>query len=62
MLVLSRQVGQKIMIGDNVVVTVVRLQGGKCRLGIDAPVHLRIDKGENLPGAPAPSAERRANE
>lgn len=37
MLVLSRKVGESFVIGDNVVVTVVRIAGGGVRLGIDAP-------------------------
>ena len=37
MLVLSRKVGERILIGDNVVVTVVRLAQGGVRLGIEAP-------------------------
>lgn len=37
MLVLSRKVGESFVIGDKVVVTVVRIAGGGVRLGIDAP-------------------------
>jgi len=37
MLVLSRKVGQRILVGDDVVVTVVRIAGGGVRLGIEAP-------------------------
>ena len=37
MLVLSRRIGERIVIDGNIVVTVVEIQGGKIRLGIEAP-------------------------
>lgn len=37
MLVLSRKPGERILIGEDIVVTVVRFQGGTVRLGIEAP-------------------------
>ena len=37
MLVLSRRVGESFVIGDKIIVTVVRIAGGGVRLGIDAP-------------------------
>ena len=37
MLVISRKVGESLVIGDNVTVTVVRVAGGGVRLGIEAP-------------------------
>ncbi len=37
MLVLSRKVGERILIGDRITVTVVRIAGGGVRLGIEAP-------------------------
>ena len=37
MLVLTRKLGEKIHIGDNITITVVDVKGGKIRLGIDAP-------------------------
>lgn len=42
MLVLSRRKGEQIQIGDHVKVTVVRIQAGKIRLGIDAPDDAKI--------------------
>lgn len=42
MLVLSRKVGEKILIGDNVSVTVVRVAQGVVRIGIDAPKDMAI--------------------
>jgi carbon storage regulator len=37
MLVLSRKAGQRILIGDKISVTVVRIAPGVVRLGIEAP-------------------------
>ena len=42
MLVLSRKVGEKILIGDNVSVTVVRVAQGVVRIGVDAPKDMAI--------------------
>ena len=46
MLVLSRKPGERIMIGDNVIVTVVRIGPNNVRLGIDAPAELNIVREE----------------
>ena len=46
MLVLSRKLGEKIQIGDNVTITVVRLAQGTVRLGIDAPLDLAVVRDE----------------
>ena len=37
MLVLSRKVGERILIGDDVVVTIVRISQGTVRIGVEAP-------------------------
>lgn len=42
MLVLSRKQNQRILVGDSVVVTVVRVSGDKVRLGIEAPDGMRV--------------------
>lgn len=44
MLVLSRLVDQKIVIGDNIVITIVDIRGQKVRLGIDAPSGVPIHR------------------
>jgi len=46
MLILSRRPGQKIMIGDDVVVQVVDVQGDKVRLGVSAPSDVPVDREE----------------
>ncbi len=46
MLVLSRQRDESIMIGDNVVVTIVDIRGDKVRLGIEAPTEIPVHRQE----------------
>jgi carbon storage regulator len=56
MLVLSRRPGEEIVLGDNIRVTVVAIQGNKVRLGVSAPADVRILRTE-LSEAP-PEASR----
>lgn len=62
MLVLTRKLMEKLYIGDNVCVTVVRLEGGQVRLGIDAPREVAVIRAELLDGRestpPREDAER----
>jgi carbon storage regulator len=46
MLVLTRKLMEKLYIGDEICVTVVRLEGGQVRLGIEAPRHIPVVRGE----------------
>lgn len=46
MLVLSRRPTETIRIGDDIVITVVRLGTGVVRLGIEAPKNLNVARGE----------------
>jgi len=46
MLVLSRKVGERILIGDNITVTVVRVAQGTVRIGVEAPDDLPIVREE----------------
>ena len=46
MLVLSRQRDESIIIGDNIVLTVVDIRGDKVRLGIDAPKEIPVHRQE----------------
>lgn len=48
MLVLSRGVDEGIMIGDDIRVTIVRINGGAIRIGIEAPKEAAIVRGEHL--------------
>ncbi|MDO4550225.1 MAG: carbon storage regulator [Planctomycetia bacterium] len=46
MLVLSRKVGEKILIGDNITITVVRVAQGTVRIGVDAPRSMPVIREE----------------
>ncbi len=46
MLVLSRKVGERILIGDQIAITVVRVAQGGVRLGIEAPTELSVVREE----------------
>jgi carbon storage regulator CsrA len=46
MLVLARKERERIVIGDNVVVTVLEISGSKVRLGIEAPADVPVQRGE----------------
>lgn len=49
MLVLSRKVGERILIGDNISVTIVRVAQGTVRIGVEAPHELPIVREELEP-------------
>jgi carbon storage regulator len=46
MLVLTRKPRQQIMIGDNVTINIVEVQGDNVRIAIDAPREIKIYRGE----------------
>jgi carbon storage regulator len=46
MLVLSRKVGERILIGDDIRLTIVRIGAGGVRVGIEAPPHLNVVREE----------------
>ena len=46
MLILSRRVNEKIVIGDDVVVSVVEVRGDQVKLGIDAPRNVKVFRQE----------------
>lgn len=50
MLVLSRKLGEKIVIGDSIVLTVVKIDRNQIRLGIEAPPDVPIFREEIAPG------------
>jgi len=62
MLVLSRKIGEKIHIGNNITVTVVEVSGNRVKLGLEAPDSVRILRSElgnpQQWEAPAAGAER----
>lgn len=46
MLVLSRKAGEAIMIGPDILVMVTAIEGNRCRIGVTAPQHMRVDRQE----------------
>jgi carbon storage regulator len=60
MLVLTRKLMEKLYIGEDICVTVVRLEGGQVRLGIEAPIEVAVVRAELVPERrmerPKPSA------
>ena len=46
MLVLTRKIGEGIVIGDDVTITIVEMKGGSVRIGIDAPRDKKIYRQE----------------
>jgi carbon storage regulator len=46
MLVLSRKIGERVVIGDRIVVTVLEVKGRQVRLGFEAPPDVQIWRGE----------------
>lgn len=67
MLILTRRVGETLMIGDSVTVTVLGVKGNQVRIGITAPkdvavhreeIYDRIQRGEDAePAAKAPASK-----
>jgi carbon storage regulator len=49
MLVLSRKLGEKIVISDNIIVTVVKIDRNQIRLGIEAPLEVSVYREEISP-------------
>ncbi len=48
MLVLTRKIGEQILIGDDIVITVLDSRGDGIRIGIDAPRGVKIQREEVL--------------
>ena len=55
MLVLTRKLMEKLFIGDDICVTVVRLEAGQVRLGIDAPREVAVVRAELVPERRSPA-------
>lgn len=46
MLILTRRVGETLMIGDEVAVTVLGIKGNQVRIGVNAPKHVAVHREE----------------
>ena len=48
MLVLTRKKNERIMIGDNITLTIVEIRGDRVRLGVEAPNEIPVNREEVL--------------
>jgi carbon storage regulator len=65
MLVLTRKQGEKVFIGPDIVLAIVRVTGGQVRIGIEAPAEVsirRAELGEAPPGTGRSQAEGTARD
>jgi carbon storage regulator len=46
MLILTRRIGETLMVGDEVTVTVLGTKGNQVRLGVNAPKHIKVHREE----------------
>lgn len=46
MLILTRRIGETLMIGNDITVTVLGVKGGQVRIGVDAPKNVEVHREE----------------
>ncbi len=61
MLVLSRRESERVKVGDSIVLTIVRVNGDKVRLGIEAPADMLVLRDELEPFEQPAEGSRIAN-
>ena len=61
MLVLTRRINERIVIGENIVVTVLEVHGDQVRIGIDAPREIKVFREEVLTRDQGSARERTAD-
>ena len=61
MLVLTRKCQEKIQIGENITITIVRVKGQSVRVGIDAPRDMKVMRTELPPESPTDEADQVTN-
>lgn len=61
MLVLTRRINERIVIGENIVVTVLEVHGDQVRLGIDAPREIKVFREEVLTRDQGPTRDLTAD-
>jgi carbon storage regulator len=57
MLVLSRRVGERLLIGDNIVITIIEVRSDGVRVGIDAPREISVNRAEVIEAVTAANVE-----
>ncbi len=62
MLILTRRVGESIIIGNDVKVTVMSLKGNQVRIGVDAPKSVSVQREEISKNADGSSKENNSTE
>lgn len=61
MLVLTRKLGEQIVIGDGIRVTVVGVGPGRVKIGVEAPANVRVDRQEIYQKIQSEQAEQAAD-
>jgi carbon storage regulator len=58
MLILTRRIGEKLIVGGNVTVTILSIRGNQIRMGIDAPREVKVHREEIYKKIQAEQAEQ----